>query len=372
MFLKEVKIKNFRNYQDLKLSFNKNINIIYGNNAQGKTNLLEAIYFLALTKSHRLNIDDSLIMNNQDTAYISGIIQNNNINSKYEIGFNCKTKKLKIDGQQIKKVSDYISKINIIIFYPDDLSIIKGSPRERRRFLNLELSQIYSNYIDILNSYNKLLKMRNNILKQGIKDQHYFDVLTEYLVNRACDIYIMRHKFIDRLNEFCPNIYKNIIKLDGFHLKYCPNIEITSYDRNTLKKAMYLHLKKNEEVEKKLGMTMIGPHKDDFIIMLNDIDLRSYGSQGQQRSAILSIKLAELKIFEKYQNVHPILLLDDVFSELDKYKKNNLLKYISKKNQVIITTTELSSIDNKILDNSEKIKIKDGKIIKLEEVKYGQ
>src|SRR5574344_2158210 len=163
-----MKIKNFRNYQDLDIKFNKNINIIYGNNAQGKTNLLEAIYFLALTKSHRLNIDNSLIKNGTDTAYISGIIQSNKNINKYEIGFNSTTKKLKI-----------------IIFYPEDLNIIKGSPRERRRFLNLELSQIYSDYIDVLNNYNKLLKMRNNVLKQGIKDQHYFDVLTEYLVNRA-------------------------------------------------------------------------------------------------------------------------------------------------------------------------------------------
>src|SRR5574344_1244826 len=180
-----MKIKNFRNYQELDIKFDKNINIIYGDNAQGKTNLLEAIYFLALTKSHRLNIDNSLIKQDSDTAYLLGLIENNNITNKYEIGFNSTTKKLKINNEQIKKVSNYISKINIIIFYPEDLNIIKGSPRERRRFLNLELSQIYSNYIDILNNYNKLLKMRNNILKQGIRDQHYFDVLTEYLVNRA-------------------------------------------------------------------------------------------------------------------------------------------------------------------------------------------
>jgi DNA replication and repair protein RecF len=371
VFLKEMKIKNFRNYQDLDIKFNKNINIIYGNNAQGKTNLLEAIYFLALTKSHRLNIDNSLIKNGTDTAYISGIIQNSKNISKYEIGFNLTTKKLKINNEQIKKVSNYISKINIIIFYPEDLNIIKGSPRERRRFLNLELSQIYSDYIDVLNNYNKLLKMRNNVLKQGIKDQHYFDVLTEYLVNRACDLYIMRHKFIDRLNEFCPKIYKNIIKLDGFHLEYSPNIKIDNYERDNLKKIIYTELQKTKEVEKRLGMTIIGPHKDDFIILLDYIDLRSYGSQGQQRAAILAIKLAELKIFETYQNVHPILLLDDVFSELDKYKKNNLLKYISKKNQVIITTTELNNIDSKILDVSEKIKIKDGKVVKFEEVKNG-
>lgn len=371
MFLKEMKIKNFRNYQELDIKFDKNINIIYGDNAQGKTNLLEAIYFLALTKSHRLNIDNSLIKQDSDTAYLLGLIENNNITNKYEIGFNSTTKKLKINNEQIKKVSNYISKINIIIFYPEDLNIIKGSPRERRRFLNLELSQIYSNYIDILNNYNKLLKMRNNILKQGIKDQHYFDVLTEYLVNRACDLYIMRKKFIDRLNEFCPKIYKSIIKLDNFHLEYCPNIKIDSYERDNLKKIIYFELDKTKDVEKKLGMTLIGPHKDDFNILLDNVDLRSYGSQGQQRSAILSIKLSELKVFEKYQNVHPILLLDDVFSELDKHKRNNLLKYISKKNQVIITTTELNNIDSKILDNSEKIKIKNGKVVKFEEVKNG-
>jgi len=371
VFLKEMKIKNFRNYQELDIKFDKNINIIYGDNAQGKTNLLEAIYFLALTKSHRLNIDNSLIKQDSDTAYLLGLIENNNITNKYEIGFNSTTKKLKINNEQIKKVSNYISKINIIIFYPEDLNIIKGSPRERRRFLNLELSQIYSNYIDILNNYNKLLKMRNNILKQGIKDQHYFDVLTEYLVNRACDLYIMRKKFIDRLNEFCPKIYKSIIKLDNFHLEYCPNIKIDSYERDNLKKIIYFELDKTKDVEKKLGMTLIGPHKDDFNILLDNVDLRSYGSQGQQRSAILSIKLSELKVFEKYQNVHPILLLDDVFSELDKHKRNNLLKYISKKNQVIITTTELNNIDSKILDNSEKIKIKNGKVVKFEEVKNG-
>lgn len=363
MYLEQLEITNFRNYKNTSVTFSPHINIIYGNNAQGKTNLLEAIYFLAMTKSHRLNLDNDLIKRGEETLYIKGYIKNKENINKYEIGFNNSIKKIKIDNNIIKKISNYISNINVIIFNPEDLNIIKGSPKERRRFLNLELSQFNSNYLEILNDYNKLLKIRNNILKKGIPDNNYLEILNEYLINKATDIYISRSKFINKLNEYNNKIYKSITKIEGFNLVYKPNIAIEEYDRENIKKTYKNALDNNLKLDLKLGMTLLGPHKDDFIININDEELKNYGSQGQQRVAILTIKLSELKVLEKYQKKYPILLLDDVFSELDNFKKNSLLKYFMKKNQTIITTTDLKNIDEKILKISKKIKIKQGEII---------
>lgn len=370
MFLKTIKMNNFRNYEKLEVEFNPYINIIYGNNAQGKTNLLESIYYLALSKSYSSFIDLNIIKNEETYLYVKGIINEKNNDTIYEIGLDQNKKKLKIDNNQIKKVSDYISKINIIIFFPEDLNLIKGSPKERRRFLNSELSQLNSNYVDILTDYNRLLKMRNNYLK-NYKDktnfnENYLEILTEYLINKACDIYISRKKFIDRINEYSNKIFKDIIKMEGYEIIYEPNIRIDNYEKENVRQILKKEYKKSIDIEMKIGSTIIGPHKDEIKFYLNKEDLKSIGSQGQQRVAILALKLAELKVFEKYNKKKPILLLDDVFSELDKRKRNSLIKYLKNKNQVIITTTDLNLIDDRLLKGSKRIKIKEGKIIKVE------
>ena len=372
MVIKDIEIKNFRNYGSQKIEFYKGINIIYGNNGVGKTNLLESIYVLAMTKSHRFFIDNSLVKENSLFSKIKGNIKIGNLKTNLEIIINETGKKLKIDNNDIKKVSDYISKMNIIIFYPEDLEIIKSSPITRRNFINLELSQLESDYYKLLNDYNKLLKIRNDYLKKiqkNIKvDESYFNIITEYMINKACLIYIMRNKFINKINNYVTDIYNNISGIDNFKLIYKPSINIQNYEKEEIKKILVQKYKDIYNNEIKIGSTIIGPHKDDIEFYIGDKNLKNYGSQGQQRLAVLSMKLAEIEIFKLYKNTKPILLLDDVFSELDDKKINKLLKYIGSNIQTIITTTDLNKINKKIIKKSKKIKINNGEVIKVEEV----
>ena len=218
MFIKSIYLNKFRNYDQLKIDFKNGINIIVGENGQGKTNLLESIYVLGLTKSHRSFIDNNLVKEGENKSIIQGIIEKENISTKYEIEIG-NSKILKIDNDKIKKITDYISNINIIIFYPDDLEIIKGSPNLRRRYINLEISQLCSNYMTILNDYNKLLKMRNDYLKNNYIDDNYLNIITNYLIEKATQIILMRKKFIDRLNEIIPKIYEDISELSNIRIE---------------------------------------------------------------------------------------------------------------------------------------------------------
>lgn len=368
MYIKNISLLNFRNYDDLKINFNKNINIIYGKNAQGKTNLLESIYVLAITKSHRSFIDNNLIKKNQTISKIEGIVNKNDINSKYQIIIENKKKSLKIDENNIKKINDYISNINIIIFYPEDLDLIKGSPNIRRRFLNLELSQLNNNYLIILNDYNKILKMRNDYIKSfsniSFIDMNYFNVITNYLIEKATLIYQYRNNFIKKLNEKINIIFKDISEIDNLNIKYKNSLDFETFNNSIIKEKLQKYYEKNIEKEFKYKTTLVGPHRDDIEFYIDNLNIKNYGSQGQQRMAILSLKLSEIEIFKREKNENPILLLDDVFSELDDIKKNNLLRYINDNVQTIITTTDLNKIDKKITESAKLIKIDNGKIIK--------
>lgn len=372
MYLKRIELINFRNYTHVKASFNKGINIIYGKNAQGKTNLLESIYLLGLTNSHRSTIDNSLINSKKDFLQVKGILKKDKIDTDLEIFLDYKKKIMKIDNSSISKVSDYISNMNIIIFTPDDLDIIKGSPQVRRKFLNVELSQLYSNYYLVLNEYEKLLRIRNEYLKNVNRtnkmDDNYFEILTSYLVDKAIIIYKMRQKFVDKFNMFCSNIYKDITDYSGFKIVYKKNIELETNDI-MLKQKILDKFKAKRDVEIKLSSTIYGPHRDDIEFYLNDINLKFYGSQGQQRLAVLVLKLSEVEIFKKYRESTPILLLDDIFSEIDKRKRENLLKYISKDIQTIITTTEIDNIDDDLIKKAKLFQVDNGRIKKIKEVK---
>lgn len=373
MILKKIELHNFRNYESLMTRFYKGINIIYGDNAQGKTNLLESIYVLGLTKSHRSFIDDNLIKNGCESLMIKGIVSGGLFDKELQITIDNKSKGYKIDDNSIKKVSDYISNMNIIIFYPDDLETLKGSPQLRRKYLNTELSQLYNSYYVVLNDYNKLLKMRNDYLKKMFKgqdvDMNYFDIITSYLIEKAIIIYQMRYKFIEKINETCGQIYKDIMGIEDFHIEYVSNMKIDDMKDPKLKDKLFEQYKKQLSYEQRVCITTIGPHKDDFNFMVGENNLKLYGSQGQQRIAVLTLKLAEIPIFKKYKETTPVLLLDDVFSELSDDKKNNLIKYISKDIQTIITTTELNNLDSKLVKKAKLFKIEQGKLIKIKEVK---
>lgn len=373
MILKKIKISNFRNYEKSSLEFHDGINIIYGNNGQGKTNLLESIYVLALTKSHRSFIDQHLIQKGKESATIKGTLLKNDFPKELEVVIKKTTKAFQIDQNKIKKSSDYISNMNIIIFYPEDLEIIKGSPAIRRRYLNTELSQIYSHYINILSDYNKLLKFRNDYLKKISRnepiDSVYFEILNQYFIDKAILIYKMRKKFVEKLNQYCTDIFYDLSGLSNFLIHYHSFMEFDDDSIDDMKLKMKEKLTENFSTEKKLGTTLTGPHRDDLEFYLNDINLKNYGSQGQQRMAVLALKLSEVQMILKKTEETPILLLDDVFSELDQQKKNNLLKYIQGNIQTIITTTDLDQVDPSIVDESKLIKISHGNVESVEEVK---
>ena len=358
MILTNLKLKNFRNYDDLDLTFNKKINIFIGNNAQGKTNILESIYVLSLTKSHRTNKDLYLIKQNSLFTKIIGTINDNDIINKYEVLINENGKRVSINDKPLKKVSEYLSKINAIMFCPDDLEIIKGSPQERRSFFNISISGFNNNYVRYLNEYNKILKTRNEYLKNDeIINKDYLDVLTNKLIDLNIYIYNERKKYVETINKYLKNIYKDITGKENIILKYDSFID--NDDRNELEDKF--NMVYNNELFQKV--TLLGVHKDDFSIFIDDIKINNYGSQGQHRIAILCLKLAEIKIYEEEYNKKPILLLDDIFSELDSTKKTNIIKFIKNDLQVFITSTDLNNIDKKIIKEADIYKIDNGKVV---------
>ena len=366
MEIKKLKLLNFRNYDNLELEFTKKNTIFIGNNAQGKTNILEAVYVLGLTKSY-LNINDkNLIKFDEVYSKIHGTIIDNNIEKKLEILLNEKGKKVKIDNLEVNKLSNYISKLNVIIFSPDNIRLLKESPSYRRKYLNIEISQLYSNYINILNDFNKILKQRNEYLKvisgKDIYDLDYLNVLNEKYVDLSIKIYLYRKKFIDKINENLNDIYYKITGFNNLEMKYLSCIEFNE-DKNLMKESFSNKLASNLKKDMFYKISMLGPHRDDFILELNGKNIMLYGSQGQTRCAVLALKFAEIPIFKSVLGVNPILLLDDIFSELDVNKKNLLLQFIPNDIQTIITTTDLNMIDEKIIKDSTIYIVESGKVI---------
>lgn len=342
------------------------MNIFVGDNAQGKTNILEAITFLALTKSHRLGVHPNVIMFDKKKAKIKGVIQKDKIISKLEIDMAENEKKLFVNQTEIRKVVDYISNLNIIVFSPDDLEIIKGSPSVRRNLLNIQLSQISKVYLNVYNEYNKLLRTRNEYLKvlfqNSIADSSYLDIITDKLIEKAVFIYQKRKEYLDFVNQTINTYYKDINGEVGLVVEYQPNIEFSSYDNESIRKCLKHYYKKNYKKELNYGMTLVGPHRDDFSFVFCGKDLKYFGSQGQQKTAILAYKLAEIPIFEDILKTKPVLLLDDIFSELDLKKRNRLLKLIHTGIQSVITTTDLKNINKKYLADAYIYNVKNGKV----------
>ncbi len=365
MEIKNIKIKNFRNYKELELNFNNKINIFIGNNAQGKTNLIESLYVLGITKSHRTYNEKKLIKEGEDFLKISGIVKNENTKKELEILISSKGKSVKIDKNIIRKTSEYISNLVVVLFCPDDLEIIKGSPSIRRRFLNIELGQIDNNYLVHLNKYNKLLKNRNEYLKQNNErtiEMNFLEVLDKQIAEEATMLYNKRIKFIDELNIYIKKIYKKISNGDIIQIKYETNVDVK---QEKLEELILKKLKSNIKKDLLFGTTTIGPHRDDFLFYLNNHKINEYGSQGQQRLAALCLKLAEIEIFIIKNNDYPILLLDDIFSELDEKRRCSVIEYINKGIQTFITATDINDIKKNILKNSDIYDVKEGIITKL-------
>lgn len=364
MKIEKLSLKNFRNYDKLEIEFNDNLNIIIGNNAQGKTNILEAIYYLSITKSFLFVNDRNVILKDQFFASINAFINSKNLRKKLSLSINNQGKKLSINDKEIKKHSEFIGNLKIIIFSPDNLRIIKDGPNNRRKFLNIEISQLYNNYLNVLNEFNVILKQRNEylkIIKNGKYNVDYFNILNEKFVSLSLIIYRYRNEFIKLLNKYIESIYFEISGYHNLYLKYITNIDIDNYD--DIKEKMFNKLKNVYDKEVIYGSSLIGPHRDDFSFKIGANDLLLYGSQGQLKMAILALKLAEIEVFNEISGENPILLLDDLFSELDLDKRNRVINYLDRDIQTIVTTTDINDINEEIIKNSWIYKIQEGKII---------
>lgn len=366
MFLKSLELDKFRNIQKVSLSFDKNINIFIGNNAQGKTNILESIYFLAITRSHRTNNDLNLIKKGELYTKISGVFNNDKETLNYlSILLNEKGKRVSVNNIVQKRISNYLSKLNVIMFCPDDLEIIKGSPSVRRRFLNIELSQLKNDYLILLKEYNQILKQRNEYLKQKNNarfDRTYFSIITDKIIEKNIEIVKIRYEFIRALNKHLESIFKSLAGSGKLYMKYKSFIEYEDLEKDLLKEKLKSHYDKiftNELLQK---TTLLGCHKDDFKLYLNDQDVTEFCSQGQQRLSILSLKLAEIEVFIESKHTYPIILLDDIFSELDNVKKNNIIKYFKEDTQIFITTTEINDINEDLRSMADVYIVNDGLI----------
>ena len=340
MWIKKIKIKNFRNYESEEINLEKNINIFYGQNAQGKTNIIESIFLCSLGKSFRAKKDSEMIKLNEKNSLIEIEYEKSDRDGKIKIEIGNK-KNIYLNGIKIKKLSELLGNINTVIFTPDDINILKGGPQNRRRFLDIMISQLRPNYMHILNSYLKTIEQRNKYLRQikeERKDENLLDIWDEKLAEYAIKICEYRQEFIEKITNKIEKIHNNITdekeKIEIEYITECNNKE------NYLKL-----LKERRKLDIIKGFTTKGVHRDDFVIYINKKEINIYGSQGQNRTAMLSLKLSELQVIKDEIGEYPILLLDDFMSELDSTRRKNFLENI-KDTQVIITGTEKLDIEN--------------------------
>ena len=355
MWIKKIKIKNFRNYESEEINLEKNINIFYGQNAQGKTNIIESIFLCSLGKSFRTKKDKEMIKLNEQNAVVEVEYEKSDRDGKIKIEIGNK-KNIYLNGIKIKKLSELLGNLNIVIFTPDDINILKGGPQNRRRFLDIMISQLRPNYMHILNLYIKTMEQRNIYLRQikeEHKDENLLDIWDEKLSEYAIKIYEYRKEFIKKIIKKLDIIHKNITNgEEQIELEY-----VTECDS----KEKYLKLlKERRKLDIIKGFTTKGVHRDDFMIYINKKDIKIFGSQGQNRTAMLSLKLAELQVIYDEIGEYPILLLDDFMSELDKTRRKNFLENIEG-TQVIITGTEKLDIEN--LEYLE-YNVSNGKVLK--------
>lgn len=361
MYIEKIKLENFRNYKYENIELNKLINIIFGDNAQGKTNILEAIYFTSLGKSFRTNKEKEIVKENESQAKIEINFIKNNRKEKINAEISDK-KNFYINDIPVKKLSELVGKINIVLFSPEDIEILRNEPIKRRKFLNIMISQLRPKYIFLLSEYNKVLEQRNNYLKKikyENKSQEYLTIWDEQLEKIGIKIYEYRKEFIEKINNKIKKIHLNTTEnKENIEIKYKTNIDKKNYMENLLK---------NKSVDIQKGYTSIGIHRDDFEIYINKKNVAIFGSQGQQRTSIISLKLAEAEVIYDEIEEYPIVLLDDFMSELDKKRINGFIQNI-KNNQVLITTTDKINLDTMVynLYKVEKAKVeridKNGKI----------
>lgn len=356
MRIKKLKVENFRNLENLDIEFSEGVNIIYGNNAQGKTNIIESIYIFSFGKSFRANKDIELLKFDKE-YFLSNIkIMKKDRELEMDFGFDkiSNKKMIKVNGVIQKKISDIIGKLNVVVFKPEDIKIVTDSPSIRRKYIDYLISSISKLYLENITKYKKVMEERNNLLKEiklrlkGSKnldetDSNFLDVYDKLLSKLNCEIYNERKRVIEKLNNYIYDIHlkltENYINNEKLHIKYVSNVA------EDIEK-MYNNLSKSRLNDINKGYTSLGIHRDDYIISINSLDVSIYGSQGQKKSSIISLKLSELKVIEEVIGEKPVLLLDDYMSELDEKRRLKFLDIIEDI-QIIITTTHKISIDGK-------------------------
>ncbi|MEG0292202.1 MAG: DNA replication/repair protein RecF [Anaerovoracaceae bacterium] len=362
MEILSVDLENYRNYNKIHVDFHKKANIILGSNGQGKTNLLESIYLASFGKSFRASKDKELIKFNSEFCRVSTHFLKDDEPGNIDIAINKDGKKgIKVDGVSIKKVSQLMENIYVVIFSPEDLKIIKDEPSRRRSFIDRELCKLKISYFDNLSNYKKVLLQRNTYLKGYKIDDEFLTIWDIELAKYGAKIISQRKDFIKKLSDISKVIHKNITgNKEELEIRYMPNIPI-EMTLEALTESFQKTLVINRHVDKSHRTTSRGPHKDDLKILINNIDCRKYGSQGQQRTAALSLKLAEIELIKQEKNENPILLLDDVMSELDSSRQNFLIETLSDI-QMFITTTELTDDVLKNIKNAKILNIKNASI----------
>lgn len=368
MIIRSLELSNFRNYSDLMMEFDSGINILYGDNAQGKSNILEAIYVSATTKSHKSSKDKDIVNFKEEEAHIRTYLEKEGIQTRIDMHLRKnKSKGIAIDGIKIKKAAELLGILNVIFFSPEDLSIIKNGPSERRRFVDMELCQLDNFYLYNLNHYNKIVNQRNKLLKDLSVNPSLKETLNIWdmqLVSFGSKIIERRQSFISQLNEIISEIHNNLSGgREKLKIQYEPEVTIEEYEDK---------LSASQEKDIKLKMTTVGPHRDDFSFLVTKvdengeyvdetIDIRKFGSQGQQRTAALSLKLSEIELVKRITKDTPVLLLDDVLSELDSNRQNYLLNSIGNI-QTIITCTGLDEFINNRFKINRIYKVTNGSV----------
>lgn len=357
MIIKSIELADYRNYEELTMVFDQGTTILFGDNAQGKTNILEAVYLAATTKSHKGSKDKEIIRFGMEEAHIRTYLEKDGVEKRVDMHLRKSgSKGIAIDGQKIKRAADLLGLCNVVFFSPEDLGIIKNGPSERRRFVDMELCQLDNVYLYNLNNYNKIVNQRNKLLKDmymspGLKDT--LSVWDMQLVVYGSKVIERRKLFIRQLNDIIYEIHK---KLSGgkeeLQIKYEPDTSIEDFENK-----LFI----NMDRDMKLKMTSVGPHRDDFSFLINGVDARKYGSQGQQRTAALSLKMAEIELVKKITNDTPVLLLDDVLSELDSSRQQLLLSVMGDI-QTIITCTGLEEFVNNRFEINRVYKVTEGKV----------
>ncbi|KEQ22168.1 DNA replication/repair protein RecF [Paenibacillus tyrfis] len=367
MQLKRLSLQDYRNYDQMEFQTDNMVNIIVGPNAQGKTNLLESIFVLALTKSHRTHQDKELIRWNASSTLLHAEVEKRYGTVQLDLSISQQGKKAKVNGLEQKKLSNFIGALNVVMFAPEDLEIVKGSPGIRRRFLDMEIGQVYPSYLYDLSQYNKILQQRNNYLKQLFSSPgkaSMLDVWNEQLMQFGVKIMKKRQSFIKKLQAWAEKIHAGITNgSEQLRIEYdCTLSHALEQEDAVLFDYFMIKLSQVKDQELRRGVSLVGPHRDDLRFYINDKEVQTFGSQGQQRTTALSLKLAEIELIREEVGEYPLLLLDDVLSELDRYRQTQLIETFQRKVQTFITTTGIESIDLSKLESASVIQVRDGSL----------